>query len=160
MHTTQEENGRLREAVVGLRGLVDQVVGDRETLRERMEARIEKVKTELGEDASRPEIARAYVRDLLAEKLSDPEIGMSAGKMVGAALGLTAPLAFALAAAAWLVSRRVGSKARSRRAPVGAEAVRPARRQARRPERPGPRSVQRTNAAKPVAQQATLDMTP
>jgi len=110
VQTAQQENGRLREAVDGLRGLVQQAVGDRETLRERFEARIEKVKAELGEEASRPEIVRAYVRDLLAEKLGDPGVGLSAGKIAGGALGLSIPLAFALGAAAWLVSRRVGSK--------------------------------------------------
>jgi len=110
VQTAQEESGRLREAVEGMRGLVQQVVGDRETLRERFEARIEKVKAELGEAARKPEIVRAYIRDLLAEKLGDPELGMSAGKLLGGALGLSAPLAIALAAAAWLVSRRVGSK--------------------------------------------------
>jgi hypothetical protein len=113
VQTAQQESGRLREAVEGLRGLVQQVVGDRETLRERFEARLEKVKAELGEGAGRPEIVRAYVRDLLAEKLGDPELGLSAGKLLGGALGLSTPLAVALAAAAWLVSRRVGSKLES-----------------------------------------------
>jgi len=113
VQTTQQENGRLREAVDGLRGLVQQVVGDHETLRERFEARLEKVKAELGEGARKPEIVRAYVRDLLAEKLGDPELGLSAGKLLGGALGLSAPLAVALAVAAWLVSRRVGSKVES-----------------------------------------------
>jgi hypothetical protein len=113
VQTAQQENGRLREAVEGLRGLVQQVAGDRETLRERFEARLEKVKTELGEGAGRPEIARAYVRDLVAEKLGNPGTGLTVGKLLGGALGLSAPLAFALAAAAWLVSRRVGSKLES-----------------------------------------------
>jgi len=113
VQNAQQESGRLREAVEGLRGLVQQVAGDRETLRERFEARLEKVKAELGEEAGRPEIARAYVRDLVAEKLGDPGTGLTVGKLVGGALGLSAPLAFALAAAAWLVSRRVGSKLES-----------------------------------------------
>ncbi len=113
VHTTQEDNSRLHQAVAGLRGLVERAVGDRETLRERMEARIEKVQAELGDNAGKPEVIRAYVRDLLAEKLGDPGLGMSAGKMVGTALGLSAPLALALAAAAWLISRRVGSKLES-----------------------------------------------
>jgi len=110
VQTAQQESGRLREAVEGMRGLVQQVAGDRETLRERFEARLEKVKAELGEGAGRPEIVRAYVRDLLAEKLGDPATGLTVGKLLGGALGLSAPLAIALAAAAWLVSRRVGSK--------------------------------------------------
>lgn len=110
VQTAQQESGRLREAVEGLRGLVQQVVGDRETLRERFEARLEKVKAELGEGAGRPEIVRAYVRDLLAEKLGDPAMGLTVGKLLGGALGLSAPLAIALAVAAWLVSRRAGSK--------------------------------------------------
>ncbi len=97
------ESSKLREALNAL-------IGDRETLKERFDARLAKVKEELGEDASRREVARAYVKDLAREKLGDGTVGLTGGKLVGAALGLSGPLAFALGAGLWLVSRRIGTK--------------------------------------------------
>jgi len=105
---TQQTVGQLEEGIGGLRGLVEQVVGDRETLVERIGARIEKVKSE-GAD-SPAAVARAYAKDLVGEKLSDGKAGMTAGKILGGALGLSGPLAIALAAGAWFVSRRIGRK--------------------------------------------------
>lgn len=99
----KEESSRLREAVVAL-------VGDQETLKERFEARLAKVKEELGEDASRRDIARAYVKDLAQEKLADGTLGLTGGKILGGALGLSGPLAFALGLGLWMLSRRIGAK--------------------------------------------------
>lgn len=99
----KEESSRLRQ-------VVNTLVGDRETLRERFEARITKVKEELGEDAGNLDVARAYLRDLAGEKLGDRELGMSTGKVLGGALGLSGPLAFGIGLGLWLVSRRIGGK--------------------------------------------------
>ncbi len=99
---TRQETGKLREAV-------NVLIGDRETLRERFEERIAKVKEELGEDASRREVAQAYVKDLAAEKLSGGA-GWTIGKLLAGGLGMSGPLAFAVGGGLWLVSRRIGRK--------------------------------------------------
>ena len=90
-----------------LRAAVDALIGDRQTLQERFEARVEKVKQELGENASRPEIALAYAKDLVDEKLADGA-GWTIGKLLAATLGVGGPLSLAIAAGAWLVGRKVG----------------------------------------------------
>ena len=102
----QAETSRLREAMNAL-------IGDRETLKERFDARIAKVKEELGDDAGRREIARAYVKDLAQEKLADGTLGLTGGRILGGALGLSGPLAFAIGIGMWLVSRRIGAKIES-----------------------------------------------
>jgi hypothetical protein len=103
---SQAETGKLRAAV-------DALIGDRDTLLERFETRLAKVKDELGQNAGRGEVARAYVKDLVEEKLADGTLGLSGGKLLGGALGLSAPLALALAGGLWLVSRRIGAKVES-----------------------------------------------
>jgi len=100
---TKQQNSQLREAVNAL-------IGDRETLQERFEARLAKVKEELGEDASKVDVARAYVKDLAAEKLGSGEVGLTIGKLATGALGLSGPLALAIGGGLWLVSRRIGRK--------------------------------------------------
>jgi len=97
-----EDRSRLRQAL-------DTLVGDHLTLKERFQARVEKVKEELGPDASRVDIARAYARDLAAEKLTGGA-GWTMGKVLGAALGLGGPLAIAIAVAGFLIARRIGGK--------------------------------------------------
>jgi hypothetical protein len=109
VEAAKQETGELRKAVGGLQELVEKLAGERETLRERFEARIEKVKAELGEDASKREIAHAYVRDLAREKLS-AGAGFTVGKILAGSLGLSGPLALGLAVLGLLVSRRVKSK--------------------------------------------------
>jgi hypothetical protein len=76
---TEEALGEVKDETRVLRELAEQLIGDRETLKERFEARIAKVKDELGEDTSRREIAKAYLKDLAAEKLSDGSLGLTAG---------------------------------------------------------------------------------
>lgn len=97
--------------LTALPAVVQKLAGDVETLPERFQARIDKVKAE-GAETTR-EVARAYVKDLLAEKLSDGTLGLTAGKLLGGALGLSAPLAAAVALGAWLLSRRIGAKVQS-----------------------------------------------
>lgn len=94
-----------------LGAIAEQLIGDRETLLERIEQRIEKVRDD--DSQSRLETVRAYVHDLAAEKLSDGTIGLTAGKLATAALGLSGPLSIAVAAGLWLVSRRIGAKIES-----------------------------------------------
>jgi len=101
--TTQEQTGKLRE-------VVDRLIGDHSTLMQRVETRLEKVKGELGAGASEIDIAKAYARDFAKEKLGDSGLGLTAGKVLGGALGLSGPLAFAIGAGLWLVSRRIGEK--------------------------------------------------
>jgi len=91
--------------------LVERLVGDRETLLNRIEQRIDKVRDD--ESTGRLDTIRAYVRDVTAEKLSDGSIGLTAGKLATVALGLSGPLSIAVAAGLWLVSRRVGAKLES-----------------------------------------------
>ncbi|HYW77935.1 MAG TPA: trypsin-like peptidase domain-containing protein, partial [Thermoguttaceae bacterium] len=98
LEQTQEETSQLRVAINAL-------IGDRESLRERIDQRLDKVKAEVGEDASRREIAGAYVRDFAAERLSGGA-GWTLGKVAAGALGLSGPLAAGLAAAGWLASRK------------------------------------------------------
>ncbi|HUT11871.1 MAG TPA: hypothetical protein VMY42_15325 [Thermoguttaceae bacterium] len=106
MAEVQEESSKLRQ-------FVDTLIGDRGTLKERFDARLSKVQEELGEEASTREIARAYVKDLAQEKLSDPTLGLSAGKILGGALGLSGPLALGVGMGLWFLSRRIGSKIES-----------------------------------------------
>lgn len=101
----QEETGRLRQAFNAL-------IGDHQTLKQRFDTRIAKVKEELGEGASRREIAGAYVKDLAAEKLGGGA-GWTMGKILAGAFGLGGPLALAIAAAGYLVARRIGAKIES-----------------------------------------------
>jgi len=107
---SEEAMVQVREESDRLRQTVDDLLGDRDTLRERLETRIGNVKGELGEEAGTLDVARAYSKDLLAEKLSDGSLGLTTGKVLGGALGFSGPLAAAVAAAAWLVSRRLGRK--------------------------------------------------
>lgn len=101
LEETKEETSKLRTAINAL-------IGDRDTLRDRVEERLTTVKAELGADASRREIAGAYVRDYAAERLgSGSGAGLTMGKMVAGALGLSGPLAAGLAAAGWLAGRRI-----------------------------------------------------
>ncbi|MEE8452460.1 MAG: trypsin-like peptidase domain-containing protein [Thermoguttaceae bacterium] len=102
LEETQQETSKLRAAVNAL-------IGDRDSLRDRIDQRLEKVKAVVGEDASRREIAGAYVRDFAAERLSSGA-GWTLGKVAAGALGLSGPLAAGLAAAGWLASRRIGQR--------------------------------------------------
>ncbi len=102
----RQESGRLRQAV-------DSLLGDRATLHERFETRLAKVKEELGEEAGTRDVARAYVKDFVGEKLSDGSVGLSGGKILGGALGLSGPLALGIGVGLWFLSRRVGSKIES-----------------------------------------------
>jgi hypothetical protein len=103
LDAARQESSKLRQAV-------EAVVGDRETLEERIAARISRVKNELGEEAGVGSIAREYARDLAVEKLRSGEIGLSLGKVLGGALGLSGPLALALGGGMWLISRRIGRR--------------------------------------------------
>jgi len=108
-----EAVAEVKEESSKLRQFVDTLIGDRGTLKERFEARLAKVRGELGEAASTGEIARAYVKDLAQDKLSDPALGLSAGKILGGALGLSGPLALGVGLGLWFLSRRIGAKIES-----------------------------------------------
>mgnify|MGYP005834630635 CR=1 FL=1 len=103
LETAKAETSKLRAAVEAL-------VGDRDTLDERIAARVEKVKGELGPEAGMGQIVRAYVRDFAAEKLNSGEMGWTLGKILGGALGLSGPLAFALGGGLWVLARRLGKR--------------------------------------------------
>jgi hypothetical protein len=102
----KQESSKLREAIAAL-------IGDRETLQQRFETRLTKVKEELGEDAGRRDVARAYVKDLVQEKLGDGKLGLTGGKILGGALGLSGPLALGIGVGMWFLSRRIGAKVES-----------------------------------------------
>lgn len=87
---------------------VQHLVGELGNLPERIQARIEKVQSAGAQTA--PETIRAYAQDFLAEKLADGSLGWTMGKLLGAALGLSGPVALGLMVGAWLVSRRIGRK--------------------------------------------------
>ncbi len=93
-----------------VRELLRLVLGDPDTLLDRAAARAERLRQQLGDDASAAEFARGYARDAAAEKLADGRLGWTAGKMLAAALGLSGPLSLALAGGLWLVSRRVARR--------------------------------------------------
>jgi hypothetical protein len=63
------QSDKLHDALAQVKDLVKQQIGDQGTLLERIEARREKVKSELGPSASEIQIAQAYAKDLAAEKL-------------------------------------------------------------------------------------------
>lgn len=104
----KQEQGKLREGLGQLHGVVQQLAGDVTTLPERIQNRIDKVRAEGAEGAR--QVAQAYARDLLQEKLADGTLGWSLGKLLGAALGLSGPLALAVGGGLWAVSRRMGAK--------------------------------------------------
>jgi hypothetical protein len=93
-----------------IRQIAEKVIGEPGTLLDRIAARRAKVQAELGEGAGEVDIAKAYARDFAKEKLSDGTLGLTAGKIVGGALGLSGPLALALGGGLWLLSRRIGGK--------------------------------------------------
>lgn len=107
----KDEQSKLREGLSSLHDIVGKLTGDVTSLPQRFQERIEKVKAE-GAEGTR-EIARAYVHDLVSEKLADGTLGMSLGKVLGGALGLSGPLGLAVAGGLWLVSKSVGSKLQS-----------------------------------------------
>lgn len=107
MKSVAEENKQHNSKVAAL---LEKVLGDQNTLSQRIEDRLAKVKSELGEDASKGEIAKAYVKDFMEEKIADGTLGFSGGKLAASALGLSAPLAFGIGAGLWLISRRIGTK--------------------------------------------------
>jgi hypothetical protein len=93
-----------------IRQIAEKVIGEPGTLVERIAARRAKVQAELGDGASEVDIAKAYARDFAKEKLSDGTLGLTAGKIIGGALGFSGPLALALGGGLWLLSRRIGGK--------------------------------------------------
>lgn len=105
------EQSKLRQGLEGLHTAVQKLVGDVTTIPERIQTRIEKVKAEGAESTG--EVARAYVKDLLKEKLADGTVGWTAGQAAAAALGLGTPIGLALAGGLWIVSRQISSKVQS-----------------------------------------------
>lgn len=99
----QQETSRLREAVGAL-------VGDPTTLLQRAQARRDRVQQDLGDEASTLDVARAYAHDAAREKLSDGSAGLTIGKIITGALGLSGPLALGISGGLWLVARRLGRK--------------------------------------------------
>jgi len=110
---SRQATAEIKQATGKMREVVDSLIGDRETLRERFDERIEKVKSELGEDAQRRDIARAYVKDLASEKLSQGTLAFSGGKVMAGALGLSGPLSLAIGMGLWFLSRRAAGKVES-----------------------------------------------
>jgi hypothetical protein len=80
------------------------LVGDQDTLAERFETRLAKVKSELGADADTVTIGKAYLRDLAAEKA--PDVGRAIGGGIGQLTG-NALLAAALAAAGGMIGHGI-----------------------------------------------------
>lgn len=98
------------DRTAAMQELLRALVGDPQTLLDRVEARLEKLRRQSGDDASTAELARRYARDYAAEKLADGALGWTAGKWAAAALGLSGPLSLALAGGLWLVGRRVARR--------------------------------------------------
>lgn len=98
------------EQVGRLSQLLRQLIGDPEKLPLQIQSRHDKVKSQLPEDASHLDVLRAYLRDLASEKLSQGTLGLTAGQLLGAALGLSGPLSLALGGGLWLLSRRIGAR--------------------------------------------------
>jgi hypothetical protein len=144
--TLSAETHRLRE-------LLGQLVGEPATLLERFAARREKLRGQLGEEASASEFARAYVRDLAQEKLADENVGWTLGKILGGALGLSGPLALAIGGGLWLLSRRLGAKLQ------GGEPLLVQRLIERVRARSGEAPVAVSDAANPVAANSTASNT-
>lgn len=87
---------------------VNQLIGDRETLLERFNERLGRVRTEQGEDATTRQLAEAYIRDLGAEKAG--KAGSIGGSLLGGLLGLGGLVSAGLAAAGGLAGRAVGQR--------------------------------------------------
>jgi len=92
---------KTEQAVDGLHGQVKGWIAEHGSLKERMEARLERVKQQLGEEASQREVRIAYLKDLISEKLAG-------GGVVGLLKLLGMPTAVIFAA--WFVSRRIHGK--------------------------------------------------
>ncbi len=90
--------------------LLGELLGEPEKLPERFQARRDKVKSQLSEQAGDLEVAQAYLRDFAREKLAQGTLGLTAGQLLGAALGLSGPLSLALGGGLWLLSRRIGAR--------------------------------------------------
>jgi hypothetical protein len=105
-----EVRQEVRQVAGKLGEVVNTLIGDRETLRQRFDERLEKVKSELDADADRRDIAREYAKDFVQEKLSDGRLGLSTGKLAAGALGLSGPLSLAIGFGLWMLSRRAGAK--------------------------------------------------
>ncbi len=95
----QKQAGKLQEGVTLLQDVV-----------QRFETRLEKVRSEGAQTAG--ETAKAYTRDFLGEKLSDGTLGLTVGKILTGALGLSGPLALGLTVGMWFLSRRAGRRLR------------------------------------------------
>lgn len=98
------------EQVSRLSQLLRQLIGDPEKLPQQIQSRHDKVKSQLPEDAGELDVVRAYLRDFAREKLSQGTLGLTAGQLLGAALGLSGPLSLALGGGLWLLSRRIGAR--------------------------------------------------
>lgn len=119
LREAREKTGEMGKVLDELRAVAGQLVGDRDTLRDRLEARIEKVRAEGAEGAGAT--ARAYAADLMEEKhgeikailqerLGSGTLGLTTGRLLAGALGLSGPLGAGLVAGLWLLSRRIGRK--------------------------------------------------
>lgn len=106
----QSRSERLEQGLNLVQGALSKITGDFDTLPERIRERLEKVRTEGDEDMTTRETLRAYVKDYASEKLSDGTLGLTTGKLLGGALGLSGPLALGFGAAGWFISRRLGKK--------------------------------------------------
>jgi hypothetical protein len=106
----KEEQEKLQQKLQGLNGVLEQLVGDPGTLGDRFRARLDRVKAAGAQ--STEEITQAYLRDLLAEKLGESK-GLTTGKLVSGALGLSGPLAVALVIGLWFLGSRIQAKVQS-----------------------------------------------
>jgi len=90
-----------QQTVDGLHTKITGWIAEQGSLKQRMEARLERVKEQLGEEAGRREVRIAYLKDLISEKLAG-------GGVVGLLKLLGMPAAVIVAA--WFVSRRIQGK--------------------------------------------------
>ncbi len=92
-------NGRIKTTEDNLGtalGQIEELAKNHGSLKDRMEARMEKVRGELGEEASKRAVRIAYLKDLIAEKVGD-------GGLVGLFKLLGLPVAVIIAA--WFIKR-------------------------------------------------------
>jgi len=106
----KEEQEKLQQRLKGLNGVIEQLVGDPQTLGDRFQTRLDRVKSAGAQ--STEEITQAYLRDLLAEKLGEGK-GLTIGKLLSGALGLSGPLAAAIVIGLWFLGSRIQAKVQS-----------------------------------------------
>jgi len=78
----------LVEGVSANQTKLTEAVGENGTLSQRFHARVDKIKEELGDEASKREVGIGYVKDMLAEKATKPLSALAIGLATGSPLAI------------------------------------------------------------------------